>query len=142
MIASVASVVNTSITPTSPGRASPRANIIHTAKSTANTMPATASANSSTRREDWRRATAWCSKKFIYAAPSICNPEDNAPALPGTHARAAKSSPPPSNPLPRLRRELELHFGCSPDLCLLLGRNLKQRGGSEIEHAGDDAGRK
>ena len=37
----------------------------HATASTASTMPATASANSTTRRVDARRAAAWCSKKFM-----------------------------------------------------------------------------
>ena len=50
------------------------------AKSTATTMPATASTNRTTRRDEVRRAAAWCSKKFM-------------PAIGGSRLRTVRLSP-------------------------------------------------
>src|SRR4249919_2946086 len=115
MIASVTNDVNVSSAPTLPGClfALPPYTT-NMAKSNASTMPMTANANNTTSRTDARRAAAWCSKKFM------------APCSPAQGGR---------------RNASELHLRRGAHLSLVDGRDLQQRGRSELEHAGDDARR-
>src|SRR5207342_871881 len=125
MTPSVSSEVKTSIAPVSPGRGSELANTSHTAISTAVTIPATASANSSTSHVALRRAAAWCSKKFISRRQGqpVIRSRGNGHCAPADGSRIPGS---------------ELDLRRRPHLGLLSGRDLQQRRGREIEHAGDD----
>src|SRR5690242_10673637 len=114
MIASVAKLEKTSNAPTSPGCLStlpPYAT--HAAKSTAATIPATASPNSTISRIDMRRAAACCSKKFMRGTPISAGD-------PGV-------------------RPSELHLRRRAHLRLVGRGYFEQRRWRELEHAGDDA---
>src|SRR5688500_10348765 len=123
-----------------------------TARSTAAMMPATASANSATRRTDVRRASAWRSKKFMCGVPAP--PFSHREKVPEGRMRVRRddmatwvwvASPNPHpNPSPRgegLQASSELHLRRRAHRRLLLGRDLQQCGLREVEHAGDYAGR-
>src|SRR5690606_32945764 len=103
--------------------------------STTSTMQATASANSTTRRNEPRRASSCCSKKFIGTYPWSTS---------GASRRRTLTMPPrtcrPREGAPRAARS-ELDPRRLAHLRGPVGRRFQQRRRGEVEHAGHHAGR-
>src|SRR6188768_1256640 len=101
-----------------------RSTATSTTRSTASTIATTASRNSSTRRLEFLRASAWCSKKFMPGPPWVRGPR----RLRGPPDRLLRYAP----------RSAERDLGRGAVGHVL---DLQQRGRLEVERVGDDAAR-